>query len=112
MEGTPSRRNNVPSSPGLVQASAFLRTESLYSTVKPRRRGLSETSGLGTEDEPPGLAPPDDVATILEEGPSLRPASLRSAVLRSGPSSKIATPVPLKASLCSFIFPFLSALRV
>ena len=28
------------------------------------------------------------------------------------PSSKIATPVPLRASLCSFIFPFLSALRV
>ena len=87
------------------------------STVKPRRHGLSETSGLGTEDEPPGLALPDDVAAILEEGPSLRPASLRpaslrSAVLRSGPSSKIATPVPLRASLCSFIFPFLSALRV
>ncbi len=46
-EYTPSRLNKAPTSPGCVQASTFLSSVSLYSTVNRRRFALSVTSGSG-----------------------------------------------------------------
>jgi integrase len=47
-EYRPSRRNNAPSCPDCVQASASRRISSLYSAVKRLRFGPSTSSGSGT----------------------------------------------------------------
>jgi hypothetical protein len=86
-EYSPSRRNNVPISPGRVHASASRTTRSLYSAENTRRLGRSTSSGSGGPPDAPRAPRPCRVRcpATSQHAPNLALKVSRSLIVSVSP---------------------------